>query len=46
MPVTETQRQALSDLAAKRKRSTAQLTREALDAWLAVQLREEVAEAS
>jgi hypothetical protein len=45
--MTDAQRQALDELAAKRKLSTAQLTREALDVWLAAQAElEEVAQAS
>jgi hypothetical protein len=46
VPVTDTQRRALTDLSAKTGRSTAALTRQALDAFLAEQLHEEVAQAS
>jgi hypothetical protein len=46
VPVTDTQRRALTELATKTGRSTAALTREALDAWLAAQVDQEVAKAS
>lgn len=37
VPVTDAQRQALRDISSKTGRTTAQLTRDALDAWLAAQ---------
>jgi predicted DNA-binding protein len=46
VPVTDTQRRALTELSTRTGRSTAALTREALDAWLAAQTPQEVAEAS
>jgi len=37
--VTDAQREALQDLARQRQLSTSQLAREAVDAWLAAQIK-------